>query len=347
MVKPNQRISEYLLDERIGVGTFGEVWKAHHHTWVGQLVAIKIPTDATYLRQLQNESAAVHGLQHINIVRALGFDPYAPVPYLTMEYVPGTSLRPLVSKRLAVADTLAIMRQVLAGLAYAHAHGVIHRDLKPENILCHELAQKQGYATPGVVKITDFGLGRSAANVGSIAYSASLNDPAARQLAGTLDYMAPEQRNAAATADARADLYSCGVILYELLTGEKPAGTELPSDLNKSVPGWLDEVFRHSYTRLEKRFASAEQFAKALDAGAGPATRPPPLPATPTSASAGSLSCPNCRGRVRATDQFCIHCGVRLAEFVPYCPRCDAYPDRGDRFCIFCGSPVQNAPQWT
>src|SRR5579862_4821785 len=97
MPSANQRVSEYVLEAKVGGGTFGEVWRAHHHVWIDQLVAIKIPTDPQYLRNLQREGAAIHGLVHPNIVRAIGFDPYAETPYLVMEYVPGTSLRPLIS----------------------------------------------------------------------------------------------------------------------------------------------------------------------------------------------------------------------------------------------------------
>src|SRR5947208_4059059 len=139
MPTANQRISEYMLDEKVGGGTFGEVWKAHHHVWVDQLVAIKIPTDPQYLRELQREGVAIHGLVHPNIVRAMGFDPYADPPYLTMEYVPGTSLRPLVQKKaISTADAISIMCQVLTGLSHAHERGLVHRDIKPENILVHE-----------------------------------------------------------------------------------------------------------------------------------------------------------------------------------------------------------------
>src|SRR5690349_11765136 len=278
MATPNQRVGEYVLVERINSGTFGEVWKAHHHVWVDQLVAVKIPTDPQFLRNLQREGVAIHGLQHANIVRAIGFDPYAEVPYLAMEYIPGTSLRPLIQKRsLTIPDTVAIMRQMLAGLAYAHESNVIHRDVKPENILVHERAFRDGFAAEGVIKVTDFGLGK-AANVtaGSIALSQSMDSPAAREIAGTLDYMAPEQRSGA-PVDPRADLYACGVVMYEMLTGERPAGTDLPSDLNPAVPKGLDEAFRRSYARLEKRYASAEEFSNALAAALAP-----PVPPRPT-----------------------------------------------------------------
>jgi len=98
MASPQQRVGEYVLQDRIAAGTFGEVWRAHHHVWHDRVVAVKIPTDPQYLRNLQREGVAIHGLTHPNIVRALGFDPYADPPYLTMEFVPGTSLRPLVQK---------------------------------------------------------------------------------------------------------------------------------------------------------------------------------------------------------------------------------------------------------
>jgi serine/threonine protein kinase len=347
MPNPNQRISEYVLVEKIGGGTFGEVWKAHHHVWTDQWVAIKIPTDGQYVRNLQREGAAIHGLVHPNIVRAMGFDPYSDPAYLTMEYIPGTSLRPLIkSRQLTIEQSIQVMRQVLAGLEYAHNQGLVHRDVKPENILIHERAAREGYGVEGVVKVADFGLGRAAVStaVGSIVYSASLNDPAGREIAGTLDYMAPEQRGGG-DVDRRADLYACGVVLYELLTGERPAGTDLPSDLNPQVPKWLDEVFRRSYARLDKRYASAGDFIKAMAVA-----QPPPFPVSQQGSFAGApafppappmapgrTACPHCRQPITNEDNFCMHCGVQLVPHVRRCNKCGAYPDPRDKFCILCG----------
>lgn len=351
MPKVNQRISEYLLDELIGRGTFGEVWKAHHHIWVDQFVAIKIPTDSQYVRNLQHEGITIHGLVHANIVRAIGFDPYGDPPYLTMEYIPGTSLRPLISARmLKPADAVAILRQVLAGLGHAHANGVIHRDIKPENVLIHQRTTDEGFGLDGGVKVTDFGLGRAAATtaVGSIVYSADLGKKDSH-VAGTLDYMSPEQR-AGDDVDGRADIYACGVMLYEMLTGERPAGTDVPSDINPRSPKILDEVFRRSYARLERRFVSVEEFVAALSVAAPPPLRsaPPPLSASPPPVPmpskptaphppAGPTVCPHCRRPVDRADQFCMHCGRQLVAEIRRCPKCGAYPDAGDRNCIFCG----------
>jgi serine/threonine protein kinase len=346
MPQSGQRVGEYVLDAKIGGGTFGDVWRARHHVWTDQLVAIKIPSDPQYIRNLKGEGVAIHGLVHPNIVRAIGFDPYAEVPYLTMEYVPGTSLRPLIEKKsLTIPQVIWIMRQTLAGLKYAHEHNVIHRDIKPENILIHERALTDGFDVEGVVKITDFGLGKAANSaIGSIAYSASMNTPAAREIAGTLEYMAPEQRSGA-EPQAKSDLYACGVILYEMLTGERPAGTDLPSDLNRAVPKYLDEVFRRSYARLDKRYNSAEEFLAALPPPPSMSARPtpPPLPRAAAIPSQ-SAKCPQCQKPVDATDQFCMHCGVQLVAEVRRCPKCGAFPELSDRYCIFCGESLSPQP---
>ncbi len=333
-MKTGDRISEYVLAELLGTGSFGQVWRANHHVWIDHVVAVKIPTDPQYVRNLQREGSAIHRLHHPNIARALGFDPYGAPPYLVTEYVPGMNLRALIKRgTLSAPDSTLIMKQVLAGLDHAHNRGIVHRDIKPENILVHERASADGYGAEGVIKVTDFGLGKAAAQTAadSIVYSSSL-EKSKNEIAGSLEYMAPEQRDGS-PIDARADLYACGVVLFEMLTGQRPAGTEVPSDRNPSVPKHLDDVFRRAYARIDKRFASAKEFLGALSAGT-----PPPLPKIiPITPDAGKSNCSHCHRQVDKHDQFCMHCGMQLVAHVRRCIRCGGYPHPGDKYCLFCG----------
>ena len=167
MPETSQRVGEYVLLKRIGRRGVRGGRHARHHAWTGQEVAVKIPTDAEYARQLSREGVAFHGLSHPNIVRPINFDPFADPPYLVMEYVPGVSLRTLLRRgRLRVDDAVAVTRHVLHALHHAHRNGIVHRDVKPENILVHQRAATEGLAADGVVKLSDFGSGLPAAGVG-------------------------------------------------------------------------------------------------------------------------------------------------------------------------------------
>lgn len=354
-----QRIGEWLLEEQVGGGAFGEVWRARHHVWADQLAAVKLPTDPQYVRALQREGIHAHKLEHPNIVRPLGFDPFAEQPYLVMEFVPGADLRRLLRQGpLQPKQATAVLRQVLMALEHAHAHGIVHRDIKPENILLHErgLSGSTGFDAEGTVKVTDFGLGKAnnaaeqaIAGARSIVFSADVGGGAGaeqfKQIAGSLEYMAPEQRGGG-DVDGRADLYACGVVLYEMLVGDRPAGTDLPSDVNKHVPAWLDDAFRHSYARLERRFGSAADFLEALRpalTAAGHVTVIPSNVATQIGLGVASApgSCPSCHGRVENGDQFCISCGHQLVGLVRRCGKCGAFPAAGDSYCIFCGNDLR------
>jgi serine/threonine protein kinase len=171
-----QRVGNYLLTRRIAASTCGEVWIGRHHAWADKLAAVKVPNDPQYVRNLRKDGVAMHGLRSPSIVEAIDFDPYADPPYLAMEYGPGTSLRPPIQgRKLGAPEAVAVLRQVLAALGHAHATGVVHRDIKPENILIHERAFRDGFSSEGVVKVTDFGLGRVGLSDDSIALSTSLS----------------------------------------------------------------------------------------------------------------------------------------------------------------------------
>ncbi len=373
-----RRVGEWLLEDQIGGGAFGTVWRARHHVWADQLAAVKLPHNAEYVRALRREGVYAHRLDHPNIVRALGFDPFAEVPYLVMEHVPGTDLRRVLRDGpLSSANAMAVLSQVLAALSYAHTSGVHHLDIKPENILVHIASTDPsiGLGGAGVVKVTDFGLGQADQAMArhhdptrqqSIVFSTDLSSEAGQKLAGSLDYMSPEQRRGE-NIDGRADLYACGVLLFEMLTGERPAGTDVPSNLNKQVPAHLDEIFRRSYARLENRFKSADEFIEALGpAGTRPGDRLVPVESKPgkwavrnmdanlreagfdpvaAHAEAERLAghplsaagCPGCGGRTDAHDQFCMQCGKQLVNAVRRCGKCGAFPSPGDNFCMFCG----------
>jgi len=337
------RINNYLLETVVGTGSFGQVWRAHHHV-LDQVVAIKVPTDLQYVRNLQREGVAIHGLKHANIVRALDLDPYGDPPYLIMEYVDGPSLRGVLDvnpRGLPVPAVVEILHGVLAALEVAHQAGLIHRDVKPANVLLNHPLERVQEVRRDAVRVTDFGLGQaSGVTTASIMQSGSMLTEEGKSISGTLAYMSPEQKEGK-DVDARSDLYSCGIVLYELLTGERPCGTDVPSTLRSEVPAFLDDVFRRSYTRLERRYPTAAAMRQALGAGAE-GTVLPPLPPfaglPPLPVADGSSVCPACNGLVGEGEQFCIHCGQQLVAIVPRCPSCHGYVQREDRYCIFCGT---------
>lgn len=352
--QPGARVSEYVLEECVGAGAFGEVWRARHHIWENERVAVKVPTEPEYVRYLQREGVVVHGLRHPNIVRVLGLDPYAEIPYLVMELVGGPSLRDVLNEHpqgLPLPTVIVILRGVLRAMAAAHAAHIIHRDLKPGNVLL-DLDQRP-LAALGVddVKVGDFGLGFGNADAlrSMVVQSASIarTDESA-VLAGTLAYMAPEVRDEGRTPDARADLFAIGVILFELLTGKRPAGAEVPSTLRGDTPAALDEVFRRLYARYDTRYESANAVLRDLDARLEPgrAARtpgvPPPPPPPPTAAGA-YLLCPACNRPVEREDQFCTHCGLQLSKSVRRCLSCGGYPGPHDNYCIFCGTALASS----
>ena len=353
--KPGDRINNYLLEELVGSGSFGQVWRAKHHV-LDQVVAVKVLTDPQYVRNFRQEGVVVHGIRHPNVVRALDIDPYADAPYLIMEFVEGPSLRKVIDEHpegMPIEVCRRILRGVLAGLQAASDAGLVHRDVKPANILLRMPHGDLSRVEEGDVKLTDFGLGRAAAvTTASLMQSGSLVTEEGKNLAGTLVYMSPEQR-AGAELDGRSDLYSCAVVLFEMLTGSRPAGSDTPSMVRPEVPDYLDDIFRGSYTRLERRFASAEAMLTDLTQGQRRergATREPAVRAVPSAAPAPSAipparaiggtaaSCPSCRQTVQSDDNFCIHCGHQIAETVPRCLACRAFVNRVDRYCIFCGT---------
>jgi hypothetical protein len=259
MYQANQRVGEYILDEPVAQTQYAEEWTAHHHMWSDQLALVKIPTDPQYVNNLQQEGIRLHRLVHPNILSPLGFDPKAQPPYLITEYVKGETLRPWINtKRLSTTQSVNIIRQILEALQFGHERNVIHGDIRPENVILDGSAASSDFSRTGSVKVMDFGVGQAATAMVTKDAAAK-----AQGQGGSLTYVAPEQRDGAAP-DVKSDIYAVGVVLFEMLTGERPSGAELPSELNPEIPAWLDDAFKKSYARRERRFESAKAFMTAL-----------------------------------------------------------------------------------
>jgi serine/threonine-protein kinase len=199
----------YRILERLSAGAMGEVYRAER-VQLGRVVAVKflhpmVAASPDLRKRFELEAQAMSRLDHPHCVAVIDFG-VADSPYIVMEYVSGATLRALIDDGpVPPPRALAIARQLLAGLAHAHEKGIVHRDIKPANVM---LAQATG--TGDHVRILDFGL-------------AKLRDDASASMlvVGTPSYMSPEQA-ACQPVDARSDLYGVGVLLFELLTGEKP-----------------------------------------------------------------------------------------------------------------------------
>ena len=207
----------------IGQGGMGAVYKARQKE-LDRIVALKIlppgiGKDPAFAQRFTREAKALAKLNHPGIVTLYEFGQADGLFYFLMEFVDGVNLRHLLEAgRLSPREALAIVPQICDALQYAHDQGIVHRDIKPENILLDR---------QGRVKVADFGLaklvgteGEPSAVGGVVAGSVALTE--AGTVMGTPQYMAPEQREHPAEVDHRADIYSLGVVFYQMLTGELP-----------------------------------------------------------------------------------------------------------------------------
>lgn len=214
-----QTIGKYRVLEALGRGGMAQVYKAYH-AQLDRYVAIKmlrsdLVEEQEFLERFRREAKAVSGLRHPNIVQVFDFDVQDEMYYMVMELLEGDTLRASLNnyrvngKRMPINEILRITKDVLAGLEYAHNEGIIHRDIKPANIML----TKKGQAV-----LTDFGIAQI---VGSTQYTAT------GALMGTLNYMAPEQ-GFKGQCDQRSDIYSLGIVLYEMLLGYMPFDADTP-----------------------------------------------------------------------------------------------------------------------
>ena len=263
--RPPDAIPGYRLERLVGKGGMGEVHQAVQLS-LGRVVALKLlakelADDPTFVARFDKEAAALAALNHPNVVAIVDKGKADNTYYLVMEYVDGPSLREVSkSPLLDISGALRIIMEISRAIDYAHSRGVIHRDLKPENILFDEQAG-------GIPKVTDFGL---ATFFESTPHTKRFDVTQTHVSMGTLSYMAPEQRVDAKNADHRADIYSLGVLLYELLVGEVPVGNfDPPSHKRPGVDKRIDAIVARClktnpddrYQKVSELMADLEPFA--------------------------------------------------------------------------------------
>lgn len=267
--------------ELIGHGGMGVVYKARQKR-LDRLVALKILSpllsqEPSFAERFEREARALAMLSHPNVVPVYEFGETDGFYYFLMEFVDGVNLRQLMDPgKLAPNEALAIVPQICEALQYAHDHGIVHRDIKPENVLLDK---------EGRVKIADFGIAKllqkqsprpaepaagdvPAENRASLAAHEPLTD--AYHIVGTPQYMAPEQLEHPLEVDHRADIYSLGVVLYQMLTGELPVGRFAPPSKKVQIDVRLDAVVLRALEKEpERRYQHASDVKTAMDAVSG------------------------------------------------------------------------------
>jgi predicted Ser/Thr protein kinase len=283
----------------IGKGGMGAVYQARQ-PGLDRMVALKIlpPQVAAgpgFVERFNREARALARLSHPNIVAVHEFGQVNGLPYFIMEFVDGLNLRELErAGKLSPSEALQIVPQICEALQFAHDEGIVHRDIKPENILVDK---------KGRVKIADFGIAKILSGGPDVDLTST------KGAIGTPHYMAPEQMEKPTTVDHRADIFSLGVVFYEMLTGELPLGKFGPPSSRKiEVDVRLDDVVLRALEKdPERRYQHASQVKTAVDTIAGSAA-PPPSPGADAAALAREILARDYALNIRS----CIRRGWRL-----------------------------------
>ena len=287
-IRINQVLGSYVVLSHLGAGGMGEVWRARD-TRLDREVAIKVlpaslANDVDRLRRFEQEARATSALNHPNILTIYDIGKHEGVPFIVAELLEGAELREqLKDGPLQIRRSAEIARQIVEGLEAAHEKGIIHRDLKPENIFVTK---------SGRVKILDFGIAKLAApKPKEVDLEAPTKIPMTNpgMIMGTVGYMSPEQVRGR-EVDHRSDLFSFGVILYEMLTGRRAfrgdSAIEVMSAIlkeeppeislvNSKVPPQLERIVRRCLEKQpEQRFQTASDLSFALDALSPPSGSP-------------------------------------------------------------------------
>ena len=251
-----QQFPQLEIIELLGIGGMGMVYKARQPK-LDRFVALKImPVESahgsSFAERFEREARALARLNHPGIVAVYDFGQTKDFYYFIMEYVQGMNLRELLhTGQVSPGNTLALVTQICAALQYAHDENIVHRDIKPENILINKKGQ---------VKIADFGLAKLLGGAPESGLTAE------QTVMGTANYMAPEQREQPLEVDHRADIYSLGVVFYEMLTGEVPMGRFDPPSKKVQVDVRLDDVVLHALEREpDRRYQKASEIKTGVE----------------------------------------------------------------------------------
>ena len=258
----------YEITELIGEGGMADVYKAvdvvDNKTIAVKILKKEFAESEEFLRRFRNESKAIAVLSHPNIVKIYDVGFSDKIQYIVMEYIDGITLKEYIENErvLSWKDAVHFVTQILRALQHAHERGIVHRDIKPQNIMMF---------TDGTIKVMDFGIAKFAREEGRTATD---------QAIGTVHYISPEQARGDIT-DAKSDLYSVGVMLYEMLTGQKPFDTdnpvsiavmhmhniaELPRRINPDIPVPLEEIIVHAMEKVpDDRYQTAVEMIKDID----------------------------------------------------------------------------------
>jgi tRNA A-37 threonylcarbamoyl transferase component Bud32 len=267
-----ENVGPYRIIEQLGQGGMATVYKAYHPN-LDRYVAIKVlhpafRQDPQFLERFQREARVVAKLDHSNIVPVFDYADHNGQSYLVMKFIEGETLKAVLDRQWPSKEQiLGIVRSVGSALTYAHRHGVLHRDVKPSNILL---------AKSGVVYLADFGLARIA--------EAGESTLSGDQLLGTPHYISPEQARGEKDLDEGTDIYSLGIVLYQLAVGRVPYSSDtpfsiihdhiytplpMPRSINEKIPEDLERVLLKALAKdRSDRFASVQDMVEAFDKAA-------------------------------------------------------------------------------
>ena len=272
MLTANSKISHYTIAAKLGAGGMGEVYLAHD-TRLNRKVALKVlpagvVSNREQLLRFEQEAQAASALNHPNIITIHEIGSEGDAHFIATEFIQGETLRRrLRSAQVEIGEALNIAIQIAAALDAAHRSGIVHRDIKPENVMLRE---------DGLVKVLDFGLAKftesQAVEVDTEAATRAQVNTVAGVILGTAAYMSPEQARGR-PVDARTDVWSLGVVLYEMFTGDVPFLGDTSSDtmaailksepkpLDKDTPAELQRIIRKT---LQKNADERYQTVKDL-----------------------------------------------------------------------------------